>query len=1195
MFNLHLKKVEIQGFKSFGDKAEIEFKEGITAIVGPNGSGKSNISDAIRWVLGEQSVKTLRGSKMEDIIFSGTSIRKPLGYAEVTITFDNKDCLIPVDYQEVAITRRMFRSGESEYYLNKSSCRLRDIKEIFMDTGVGKDGYSIIGQGRVDEILSSRPEDRRNIFEEAAGIVKFKSKKSEAEKKLEKTESNLIRIKDIISELEKQYDNLKEQSEKASTFIGLSSRLKELEVNLFVRNIDEIKAEIENCKREKSKIQVQLNEVVAKRNKIEDNLNSMKIKTEEMNLYLDNIQKEKIETSNQFNQCKNDLSLLEEKEKFYIKDIERLEREIVDLKKRLEELEKDRISTIDEINNMKKEKLSLREDYNRKNINLEELNEKILLKEKAIEKDKDKVINLYNLITDKKSNINSLNSFEDNIHKRIEQLKREIQILSDGKNTAKESLMKIEELELKKREEVIIYNKFLTNLRLEEKTYKEQLDRLYKEINTNKMELQGRISNFNLLKNMQDDYEGYYKSVKNLMLACKREEKLKNSLIGVVADLIKVEEIYEKAIDVGLGGSLQNVVTGDEEDAKFIIDYLRKNKLGRVTFLPLSTIKGNPIYISQGDREKYKILGLGSELISYDVKYKNIMEYLLGRTIVVKDLNDATIVAKKYNYSFRIVTLDGDIINAGGSMTGGSLPKVSGNILNRRYRIETLKNEINNLSKTQNNLEEDKSKLKSILENNLVELKEKEEILQNLNIEIIKIESEKNKYSMELKRIDESIIKYDGEIHKLNQELDGINIEKEKFSKELKDIEEESNLIKDNINDFVSQFEEEKLIREEAMRDVTDTKIQMNFLENKLGNANEKLEITKMEIDSTRILIEEKNQECIKYKKEIENITDLMTSTRETIDKLSILGEEKDRIFKQMKKEKDEFMDGYYLEQNRLKDMNDKLNNLEKSKNGWDIKEAKYSVKLENINAKLLEDYELEYDEAVKLLIEIEDIDTAYEEVKRLKNRIKELGTVNLGSIEEYKTTSERLGFITKQHEDLLLAKENLQEVIVDMEVKMKEQFLFNFNKINENFNQVFSVLFDGGKADLVLEDEENILECGIEIKAQPPGKKLQNLTLLSGGEKSLTAVALLFAILQIKPTPFCILDEIDAALDEANISRYTSYLRGFSDETQFIMITHRKSTMEMADVLYGVTMEEEGISKIVSVKLTDNLDEIAS
>ena len=1195
MFNLHLKKVEIQGFKSFADKVEIEFKEGITAIVGPNGRGKSNISDAIRWVLGEQSVKTLRGNKMEDVIFSGTNIRKPLGYAEVTITFDNKDGIIPVDYQEVAITRRMFRSGESEYYLNKNSCRLKDVKEIFMDTGVGKDGYSIIGQGRVDEILSSRPEDRRNIFEEAAGIVKFKSKKIEAEKKLEKTEDNLIRIKDIILELEKQNDYLKEQSEKASTFIGLSSRLKELEVNLFIRNIDKIRKEIENFEEEKSKIQIQLDEIIDKKNKIEENLNLMKIKIKEMDLSVDNIQKEKIETSNQFNQCKNDLNLLEEKEKFYIKDIERLEKEIEDLKKKLGEIEKDKLLIIDEINNMEEERLSLKENFNQKKIKLEELNEKISLKEKTIEKDKDKVIDSYNLITDKKSKINSLNSFQDNINKRIEQIKKETKILIDEKNKFKESLREIEGSEGEKREEVINYNKSLTELRLEERNYKEKLDNLYKEINQNKVELQGRISNFNLLKNMQDDYEGYYKSVKNLMLACKKDEKLKNSLIGVVADLIKVEEKYEKAIDVGLGGSLQNIVTRDEKDAKFIIDYLRKNKLGRVTFLPISTIKGNPIHISQGDREKYNILGLGSELISYDVKYKNIMEYLLGRTIVVKNLDDAILAAKKYNYSFRIVSLDGDIINAGGSMTGGSLPKVSGNILNRRYRIETLKNEINNLSKTQSDLEREKLSLKSILENSSVELKEKEEGLQSLNIEVIKIENEKNKYSMELKRADESIEKYEDEIHKLNQELDEINIGKEKLNEELKELEKENNIIKDNIKDFVSQFEEEKIIREEAMGDVTDTKIQINLLESKLTNANEKLEGIKIETDNARKLIKEKNYESTNCQKEIGDIKNLMAEAEKKIRELLMIEKEKDKLFNQMKKEKDEFMKSYYLEQNRLKDINDKLNSLEKSKNNWDIKEAKYSVKLESINTKLLEDYELEYDEAVELLIEIEDLDNAYNEVEELKNKIKKLGTVNLSSIEEYKKTSERLGFITRQHNDLLKAKEDLKEVIIDMEAKMKEQFLFNFNKINESFNQVFSVLFDGGKADLVLEDEENILECGIEIKAQPPGKKLQSLTLLSGGEKSLTAVALLFAILEIKPTPFCILDEIDAALDEANISRYTSYLKSFSDETQFIMITHRKSTMEMADVLYGVTMEEDGISKIVSVKLTDNLEEIAS
>lgn len=1192
---MHLKKIEIHGFKSFADRVEIEFKEGITAIVGPNGSGKSNIADAIRWVLGEQSIKTLRGSKMEDVIFSGTDSRRPLGYTEVTITFDNKDGVIPVDYQEVAITRRMFRSGESEYYLNKNSCRLKDIKELFMDTGVGKDGYSIIGQGRVDEILSTRPEDRRNIFEEAAGIVKYKSKKMEAEKKLEKTDSNLIRIRDLIHELSNQSENLKEQSEKASIFLQLSNRLKEIEINLLIRKIDELEKEIDKSKREKERLQIEMEQMVNKKNGIETKFNLMKKKITDLDLSIDLIEEEKAKTFNLLNKNKSDLTLLEEKEKFFIKDNERLSKEIVELNIRLKELEEERLGLLNIKSQLGEELVLFQKDYHKKNVNLEKLNEEIQLKEKEIEDKKGDAIEVYNLIRDKKSKINSYSSFKENIYKRINQVEKDIESLLDMEKKNRKLLDKIEIEELEKKEEIIKESKYLASLRLEEKDSKDRLDILYKRINQNKAELQGMISNYNLLRNMEEDYEGYYKSVKNLMLACKRIESLKSKVIGVVADLIRVEEKYEKAIDVGLGGSLQNIVTKDEGDAKYIIDYLRKNKLGRVTFLPISTIKGNPIYISPNDRKKYDILGLGSELVSYDKEYRDIFAYLLGRTIVVEDLDKAIVVAKKYNYSYKVVTLKGDIINAGGSMTGGSLPKISGNLLNRKFRIEKIGKDIGELSKVQDRLEEEKNLLKQKIDDNLKKLKDQEKKLQNSNIEAIKIENEKNKINMELGRIDDSVIKYKDEIEKLNLELDRIKKDEEKLKEDLNLIDEENNKVQEDIKEMMLEFEKMKAIKEEVMKEVTDAKIQMNLIENKLTNNEEKIESIDIELENTIHLLETKKEELLKNDIKIDNIVNKMAYIKEDISKFAILKEEQDKDFMLLKEEKDLLMKDYYFEQNRLNKTNEEINELAKVINNWNLKETRYSVQLDNIYGKLLEDYELEYNDALKLWIEIEDIAGATEEVKKLKNKIKKIGTVNLSSIEDYKTVKERLEFITKQHEDLLLAKENLHEVISDMESKMKEQFLYSFNNINEKFNEVFSILFNGGKASLVLEDEENILTCGIEIKVQPPGKRLQNLNLLSGGEKSLTAVALLFAILKIKPTPFCILDEIDAALDEANISRYTNYLKNFSHDTQFIMITHRKSTMEMADVLYGVTMEEEGISKIISVKLTDNLGEIAS
>lgn len=1192
---MHLKKVEIQGFKSFADKIEIDFEEGITAIVGPNGSGKSNISDAIRWALGEQSVKNLRGNKMEDIIFSGTDKRRALGYAEVSIIFDNKDGAIPIDYQEVAITRRMFRSGESEYYLNKNSCRLKDIREIFMDTGIGKDGYSIVGQGKVDEILSSRPEDRRNIFEEAAGIVKYKSKKEEAQKKLEKTQENLIRIKDIIVELEKQTENLKEQSEKANTFLQLSRKLKRLEVNIFIRDIKRIDEELKLIQREIENSVEDMEKKRIEKDEIESRFNLMKSKIDEIDMSIDRLQKEKIDLLNRLNENKNNIKILEEKRRFYIKDVDRINRDIIDLENHMIELGIENRDLDKEILDDKKLLENLKHSFEQKNIDLKKISDEIQIEERKIEKEKEKVITSYNGIIEIKGKINNLVSFEENIYKRIHQLEKEINSLKRLIEEDEQTLEEIEQLETEKKDAIISYNKSIVNFKLEDENYKEQLNNIYRELNSNKVELQGKISNYNLLKNMQDDYEGYFKSVRNLMIAYKRDIRLDGKLIGLVADLIRVDEIYEKAIDIALGGSLQNIVTADEEDAKFVIEYLRKNNLGRVTFLPLTTIKGNTINISLKDRKKLNIIGLASELVNYDNRYKNIIDYLLGRTIVVEKLDDATKVASRFNYRYRVVTLEGDIINAGGSMTGGSMTRSSGNLLNRSYRLEKFKKEINALTEIQRKLEREKNDIQSKQDRNINQLNQFKEKLQSLNIEIVKLENQKSNIENQILKGSESISKCKEEISRLNLELTDIEEEKKILERKLNTVEGENDHIKTNIESLMEQLKSVKGIRDKLTDEVTDLNIQINLLENKLGNKEDKSLRIQKELKELDMLLKKNKAELENLKEEIENTNTLMDTIEVNIKELAILGEDKDNRLNLLRKNRSEGMKEYYIHQKKLKEINDDLNQLEKIKNKYEVKKAKNMVQLENIKLRLKEDYELTFQEALGLWVELEDMGKALHEVKSLKEEIKRLGNVNLNSIQEYTAAKERLEFIIKQKDDLLAAKTDLKKVIKDMDRKMAEQFLFSFNEIRENFNQIFTTLFNGGKADLILEDEDNILTCGIEIKAQPPGKKLQNLSLLSGGEKSLTAVALLFAIIQTKPTPFCILDEIDAALDEANINRYTNYLKSLSHDTQFIMITHRKNTMEIADVLYGVTMEEEGVSKIVSVKLTDDLDEIAS
>ena len=1192
---MHLKRLEIQGFKSFAEKTEIDFKDGITAIVGPNGSGKSNISDGIRWVLGEQSIKTLRGSKMEDVIFAGTDKRKPLGFAEVTIVMDNEDGKIPLEYAEVSITRRMFRSGESEYYINKNSCRLKDIRELFMDTGVGKDGYSIIGQGRVDEILSTKSEDRRNIFEEAAGIVKYKSRKEEAEKRLDKTEENLIRINDIVSELENQIGPLEVQSNTAKKYLDLANRLKELEVNLFIREIDKLKGYISNIDIQKANLDEQISINNNEKGKIEGKYNTLKAQIEEMDKSIENLQSAKYNKQSSIDKKENEIVLYDQKEKFILKEKERLE---LDLKKYEEIrsgliLEKEKIN--DSCGDINHELILLKEKLDEQNVILQEIINDITFNEKDIEKKKDDIIQNYNLMTDKRSKINNLLVFSDNIISRIKQVQKEINELEKNK---KENLTVIDTIllgEASKDEELKRFSKYQRDLQIDEGNIKEKLEKLSIEVDNLKETLHGKISNFNLLSNMEKEYEGFYKSVKSVLLECKKNLILNKGVMGVVAELMKVDEKYEKAIGVALGSNLQNIVTKTEEDAKKIIEYLRENKLGRVTFLPMTSIKGKKLNINLIKKNDAGYIGIASELVSYDKVYEKIFDYLLGRTIVVENIDYGVAIAKKYNYSFKIVTLDGDVLNPGGSITGGSLPINSANILNRKNKINDLNKEIVKLKEEQKILEAKFLQYKNELDCTIQKISSNNSNIQNVNIEMIKLENERTKLSENNKKIEEDKNKFGEEILKLNKEIEEINEKKHNFEAELNDLEKGSNFSQENINTLIKTFEEKKENKDKMLGQITNLKIEITSHENRINANTEKIEAIDIQIQDILKNIEKAKIEFNTNLSELDGIKRLKKKI--LADKNIIVQSltESTKKLEELKEVKNKFMDNFYHEQGKLKEINQKIYELEKNLNGLDVKYERNNVQIENYTDRLLNDYDLTYEEAVKLKKEIENNMKVQSEIRDLKEAIKNLGTVNLGAIEEFKRIKERLSFIKNQREDLLSAKSDLNEVIKDMEQKMEEKFMQNFQEIRANFNIVFSELFGGGKADIYLLDEENVLTSGIEIIAQPPGKKLQSLSLLSGGEKSLTAVALLFAVLKTKPTPFCILDEIDAALDDVNINKYTTYLKRFADNTQFIIITHRKNTMEIADILYGVTMEEEGISKLVSVKLTDKWTEKAS
>ena len=1192
---MYLKRIEIQGFKSFADKTEIEFKDDITAIVGPNGSGKSNISDAIRWVLGEQSAKSLRGSKMEDIIFSGTDKRRALGFAEVTIFFDNKDKLIPIDYSEVAVTRRMFRSGESEFYINKNSCRLKDIRELFMDTGIGKDGYSIIGQGRIDEILSDKPEDRRSIFEEAAGIVKYKTKKIETEKKLSSTEGNLIRIKDLIHEITKQFQSLEVEAKKATQFMTLYDELKYLEVNLYIREIKKLNVQIHELKEDIEKEDKKIFNIEDSKVSIENSFNEIKESVEEAEKRIEELRSNKLELIQSLERNKNQISLLSEKESYYKKDKERLSDEINKFKESI-------ISISETINNIQDEKKIIDEEYkellinyNEKNEDLIKLNRGIKIKEEELENEKNRVISIYNSMSDKKSQLNSIDSFNDNIDKRLTQLNKEIELIKVNKEKISADLE-----ELLKEEKNLKEN--LGSLTMKNSKYAEEKDNLETLLNSTleeaksiQIKLQGVISSYNLYKNMEEGYEGYYRSVKNLLNAIKKSRVDNRGFVGVVADLLKVDELYEKAIDISLGSSLQNIVTESEEDAKKMIDFLKNNNMGRVTFLPLSSIKGSTLNIDMKSLKDYGVLGLGHELVKYDNRYKKLFEYLLGRTIIVDNIDNGIKLANRFNHSYRIVTLDGDVLNPGGSLTGGSYNNSAISIISRKNRIRQLKIEIEEYKEALDNLEEKKNNISSECKLNQEKIEILKDKIKEIELNLMQLDNKREAYIRDQSRLDGDINKNINEINSLDREISGFEIKRKECIEGLQRLEEESNLVKSQIDLSAEDLNKERTFKENLSKEVTDLKITLNTVDNKLKNLDMEMNSKLKDKDKIETSISQKLNTIHSIKEDVLKIQDERNILIKEIEdkenrEINISKELEELVIK-----KENLMKSFYKRQEELKEINDNLGKLEREKNKMDLKLSKSLLQLENNNTKLLEDYQLEFEKALELEDESMDMIKAKPRISQLKSDIKKLGNVNLGSIEDFKEVKERLSFIESQHNDLVNSKENLEKIIKDMEKKMRAQFLESFEKINENFSKVFSVLFNGGKAKLELEQVDDILNTGVEIVVQPPGKKLQNLNLLSGGEKSLTAVALLFAILETKPSPFCILDEIDAALDEANIGRYTDYLKKFNKKTQFILITHRKTTMEMANILYGVTMAEEGVSRLISIKLKDNVEGLVS
>ncbi len=1179
---MYLKRIEMQGFKSFADKTVIELKKGITTVIGPNGSGKSNISDAIRWVLGEQSIKSLRGTKSLDIIFAGTQNRKSLGFAECSLVFDNQDGSLPIEYQEVIVTRKIYRSGETGYYINKVPCRLKDILELFMDTGIGKDGYSIVGQGKIDEILSNKSEDRRHIFEEAAGIVKYRIRKQETEKKLEHTKLNLLRINDILTEIEGNLEPLHSQSEKAKKYLNIRDELKNIEVGLFVHNISQNKQELEKLVEAENITKEQCDTEETKLERIKMTKENTKNELEEITNKIENTSNLGFESQKQIEMLNSNISVAktritnnEENKTRYLEEIE-------EKKLRLKELEEEQKQKEEKRDNLLKNKEKFENQLREKQGELDKITKKLSTKELEIEKYKKQVEENIDKRYEKQASIQEQEINYENNQKRQVKIKEEIEnAISelDVTRMKKEEVAKeFYEIESNRNKTI----KELEKISGEREKATNQLKIYQTKINTMSNELRMKESRRNFLIETEREKEGYTKSVKTLLKECEENVEFKKGVEGVLANLIEVQDKYQTAIEMSLGMAMQNVVTQNEEDAKRLVEYLRKNNIGRASFLPISAVKGRKLEKIKGEEN---IIGIASDLIRCNKKYEGIILNLLGKTVVVEDMEKAIKIAKENSYSFRIVTLKGDIINASGAITGGAVMKKTVNILGRKKEIEKLGQEIEKIKQDIEKIGKEQEKYEESVETTLEIVQNLEKILQENEITYATGKQKMISFEEEITKLETRLSKLKEEKIVVEQEQKSLVLTKEELQKEIEKIVEENERLSAVITEYAELNKDDQKYIDDLNFDITNLKISVSSFDESESSIQEIKERIRQEIGANRNVIDNKQEEIRKNDEENMELENKIKEIEEKIEKIkeevkysSIKIEE----LKDERKQKNEKLENHEKEITQkfevIEDLKGQLIKLE-------AKKTKTEEEITNIINKLWDEYELTPN-TIKNFEEPENIANTKKKVHELRNELKEIGSVNIDSIEEYKNQKQRYDFMSEQRLDLETTMAKLRKIVTDMTSIMREQFRTKFKEINKNFGEVFAELFNGGKAEVKLEDENNILECGIEITVEPPGKKLQNMMLLSGGEKALTAIALLFAILKINPAPFCVLDEIEAALDDVNVFRYAEYLKKFVRDTQFLVITHRKGTMEAADSVYGVTMEENGISKLLSMKL---------
>ncbi|MBU8915308.1 chromosome segregation protein SMC [Bacillus sp. FJAT-29953] len=1188
---MFLKRLDIIGFKSFAERVGVEFVPGITAVVGPNGSGKSNITDAIRWVLGEQSAKSLRGSKMEDIIFAGSDTRKALNFAEVTLTLDNQDQGLSIDYNEVSVTRRVTRSGDSDFYINKQHCRLKDIIDLFMDSGLGREAFSIISQGKVEEILNSKAEDRRTIFEEAAGVLKYKNRKKKAEFKLSETQENLNRVHDILFELESQVEPLKIQASMAKDYLEKKEELEKFEVSLTVYEIEDLHQKWESLSKQLDVHQHEELGISSDLQLKEAKIVEIRDQIAALDESITDLQNVLLHASEELEKLEGRKEVLKERKKNASQNKDQLKQNITDLTNRIAELSGARDLQIETFNTLEKQvkelQAQLKEKQEKLHLFAENLDEKIdslkseyidLLNEQAGAKNEWKYINEQLEQQDHKST---------RLDAENEKFLLEREAALTKKQQVQSSLVAVQ---AKLEAQVVTFREQQRKLESLRANYQKQEKTLYQAYQL----LQQAKSKKEMLEEMEEDFAGFFQGVKEIL---KERGKKLAGIEGAVAELVTVPKEYETALETAFGGALQHIVVDTEKNARKAIGYLKQNSFGRATFLPLTVIKGRPLSAAQLNLIQHHpaLIGTAVSLVQFDGKYAEVMNNLLGNVVIAKDLKGANELAKMLQYRVRLVTLDGDVVNPGGSMTGGAVKQKSSSLLSRKTELEGLKEKLVIMEDKTADLEKTVKSLKEEVQTSEAALEEIRKSGEDLRLSEQSIKGDLREAELEEKNINDRLAIYDLEKNQIAKDRSELLARKTKVSDSLETFKKTIADLDQKILILTNQKTQDLTSKESLTTAINELKIEFASKNEQFLHAKERLEQMKRDIV-------ENEQKLTIFTEDLNFLTAEMTNSSTGEEQLEEAAKRKQqdkentlKLIAARRQERLELqgdLENLELETKELKRVHKGLTIAIKDE---EVKMNRLDVELENRLTHLREEYLLSFEGAKEQFPLTVPVEEARKKVKLIKLAIEELGHVNLGAIEEYERVSERYEFLSEQKADLQEAKDTLFQVIGEMDEEMKKRFSQTFEGIREHFEPVFRALFGGGRADLILTEPEDLLNTGVEIVAQPPGKKLQNLGLLSGGERALTAIALLFSILKVRPVPFCILDEVEAALDEANVHRFSQYLKRFSKETQFIVITHRKGTMEGADVLYGVTMQESGVSKLVSVRLEDTKELVES